>query len=346
MAQAPWEHSLEEWMLNAGADLIREPDALPVTMTLEKGPKAKCYITSPKIAWFDYAADELRGQFFLSFALKTLAHLADGLGLGQNIIVGNFPISTNVWSNDQSASIFKACQSECHKNTERFIFVRNLLFYQHEQLITNLQSIGFVLLPARVIYEFDLRQGMKSKPSHLMRDLSALKKSTLQVNYLEHIDDQIANHFQHLYDLIYIQKHSAYNAKYTPAFFKDMINSKWMKALSLQNETGEIIAFALLHQIGDTLTVPALGYIENESGPGTYRLLFASLYKHTVDHQLMLNYSSGAGDFKRKRGAQSRLEYTAVKAPNSFLNWKARLMQWVAGKTKHMSEQDLIQRGA
>ncbi len=346
MAQAPWEHSLQEWMLNAGADLVSESDALPITMTHQHGPAANCYITSPKIAWFDYAADEVRDQKVLSLVLKALSRLAHWVGLGQNIIIGNFPISTNVWSNAQNALIVKACQSHTQKDTGRFIFVRNLLAYQHEQLITELQSMGFVVLPARVIYEFDLRQGMNSKPSHLMRDLSALKKSTLQVTHWAHIDDELSSRFQHLYDLIYIQKHSVYNAMYTPAFFKEMVNSQWMTALSLKNEGGEIVAFALLHQIGDTLTVPALGYVENEHGPGIYRLLFASIFKHTLDNGLMLNYSSGAGDFKRKRGAQSRLEYTAVKAPHSFLNWKVRLMRWLAGKTKHMNEQDLIRRGA
>ncbi len=346
MTQAPCVRSLQVWMLNAGADLLTEADALPITVTRQQGPKANCYITSPKIAWFDYAADEVRDQFFLKIALKTLSHLANWTGLDQNIIVGNFPISTNVWSSAQNSLIFKACQTQCQRSTNRFIFVRNLLSYQHEQLITELNSMGFVVLPARVIYEFDLRQGMKNKPSHLMRDLGALKKSTLQVTHLQHIDDQIASHFQHLYDLIYIQKHSAYNAKYTPAFFKDMINSNRMKALSLQNERGEIVAFALLHQTADTLTVPALGYVENASGVGIYRLLFASIFKHTLENQLMLNYSSGAGDFKRKRGAQGRLEYTAVKAPHSFMNWKTRLVQWIAKKTKHMNEQDLIRRGA
>ena len=343
---APWAHSLQEWMVNAGAELHWESGALPITVTHKQKPFASCYITSPKIAWFDYAADELQGHFFLKALLKIFSHLANSIGMSDNAIVGNFPISTNVWRTVDDAALFQTCQSFKHQHLSSFIFVRNLLMYKHQQLILDLKKIGFVTLPARVVYEFDLRMGMKVKPSHLTRDLSALKKSKLKVSSMDLIDDLQAERLQSLYELIYIKKHSVYNANYTPAFFKDMINTKWMSCLNLINEEGEIVAFALLHQIGDTLTVPALGYFESETKAGIYRLLFASIYQYTLEHQLLLNYSSGAGDFKRKRGAQSRLEYTAVKAPASFLNWKSRLLGWIGQKTEHLTHDDLIRLGA
>ncbi len=346
MNEPQWGHSLQEWMVNAGAELHYEQSALPLTITKEEGPKANCYITSPKIAWFDYAAEEVKGHFLLKKGLQLLSHFANLMGLNSNIIVGNFPVSTNVWPVEENKKILDKCRLEAQSQSQRFVFVRNLLIHQHAQLIEELISLGFALLPARVIYEFDLRQGMKSKPSHLMRDIGALKKSQLLVELVTVVDEKEATWLQHLYDLIYIQKHSVFNANYTPTFFRDMINSAYMSSLCLKNEQGETVAFALLHQIDDTLTVPALGYIESESGPGIYRLLFAAIFNYTLEHQLMLNYSSGAGDFKRKRGAVGRLEYTAVKTPSSFLNWKARLMHWVSKRTKHLSEQDLIQRGA
>ena len=346
MNPAPWGHSLTEWMLSAGAELHWEQGALPVTVTSEQKPLAACYITSPKIAWFDYAADELQGSFILKMSLKAFSHLANWIGMSKNAIVGNFPISTNVWESVKDPAICEASRSLILKKLKRYLFVRNLLSHQHGSLLTELQSMGFVALPARVIYEFDLRMGAQSKPSHLARDLSALKKSLLKVSSLDTIDDLQAERMQALYELIYIKKHSAFNANYTPAFFKDMINSKWMSCLSLMSEEGEMVAFALLHQVGDTLTVPALGYWESPTGPGIYRLLFASIYNYTLERQLLLNYSSGAGDFKRKRGARGRLEYTAVKAPSSFLDWKSRLLSWIGKKTEHLTEDDLIRWGA
>jgi hypothetical protein len=346
MAEPQWGHSLQDWMQNAGADLLYENSTLPLTLTKASGPRASCYITSPKIAWFDYAIQEVSGQFLLKISLQLLAKFASWMGLNDNTIVGNFPVSTNVWLLEQYSHILETCKLKAQSQEQRFVFVRNLLLHQHGTLIQELKSIGFVLLPARVIYEFDLRQGLQKKPSHLMRDLSALKKSSFKALQVKHIDEKEAAWLQHLYDLIYIQKHSVFNARYTSIFFLEMINSNQMSSLCLKDEHDQTIAFALLYQIGNTLTVPALGYLENDKGPGIYRLLFAAIFNYTLEKGLLLNYSSGAGDFKRKRGAQDRLEYTAVKAPPSFLNWKSKLLGFASKKAEQITSSDLIQRGA
>ena len=346
MKEPQWGHSLQDWMVNAGADLLYEKSTLPLTTTKEVGPQANCYITSPKIAWFDYAAQEVGDQLLLKIALLLLSKFANWIGFNNNTCVGNFPVSTNVWPPQHQHLLLEHCNQQTKVSLSRFIFVRNLLSHQHTQLIEGLKDMGFDLLPARVIYEFDLREGMQSKPSHLMRDLSALKKSTLKIHHIKRIEHNDAKRLESLYDLIYIQKHSVFNAKYTSIFFMEMINSGLMTCLSLKDEREQIIAFALLYQVGDTLTVPALGYVENEKGPGIYRLLFASIFNYTLEHRLLLNYSSGAGDFKRKRGAQSRLEYTAVKAPPSFSDWKAKLVRFAAKTAEHITANDLIQRGA
>lgn len=346
MDEPQWDHSLQDWMLNAGAELLHKPYSLPITITKEHGPKANCYITSPKVAWFDYAAQETKGRFFIKSVLLLLSCFAHWMGLNKNIIIGNFPVSTNIWHEEQELLIVEKCKEYGQLGVQHFLFVRNLLSHHHAALMEQIKGLGFVLLPARVVYEFDLRNGLKSKPSHLMRDLSAFKKSTLKVELLQTIDQNIANRLQYLYELIYIRKHSVFNANYTPVFFSEMINSTWMQCLTLTNASQEIVAFALLYKTGETLTVPALGYLETDSAPGLYRLLFAAIFNHTLEHRLLLNYSSGAGDFKRKRGGQGRLEYTAVKAPPSFLNWKAKLLCWIGMKTHRLTKDDLIQWGA
>jgi hypothetical protein len=46
--------------------------------------------------------------------------------------------------------------------------------------------------------------------------------------------------------------------------------------------------------------------------PGFYRLLVAMLLKRVAEEGTLLNYSSGAGDFKRRRGGEGCLEFNAV----------------------------------
>jgi hypothetical protein len=149
-----------------------------------------------------------------------------------------------------------------------------------------------------------------------------------------------------LYQHIYIHKHSQLNPQYTAQFFSDMVNSHIMPCLQLRSPQGSIEAFALLHKVGDTLTVPALGYSPFSNIKGLYRLLFASLHEYAQAHQLLLNYSSGAGDFKRKRGGAAHLEYTLLRAPLKHYLGQAQWLRWVQEKTNQIAASDLIAMGA
>jgi hypothetical protein len=93
----------------------------------------------------------------------------------------------------------------------------------------------------------------------------------------------------------------------------------------------QIIAFALLYQVGDTLTVPALGYVKIKKAPV---FTGCSLHPFSICALQSTDFCSITAQeletSERKRGAQSRLEYTAVKAPPSFSDWKAELVRFAA----------------
>jgi hypothetical protein len=116
--------------------------------------------------------------------------------------------------------------------------------------------------------------------------------------------------------------------------------------MTLNDSHGNILAFALLYPMGQTLSVPALGYEGQSSTVGLYRMLFASIWQYTQDSGMTLNYSSGAGDFKRKRGGLPELEYTLIAPPRSLLNYKSHLLQWLQYSTLQVTAQNLINHGA
>ena len=126
----------------------------------------------------------------------------------------------------------------------------------------------------------------------------------------------------------------------------DMLSSKVMTALVLQDADGEIVAFAMLYAVGYTLTVPALGYNVQSAITGLYRLLFAAITFHTQENRMLLNYSSGAGDFKRKRGGIPRLEYTLLKAPQKWHSAKSSILSVLQRHGQGIRENDLIAWGA
>ena len=343
--QHQWpRESLDIWMQNACADLDWHGDLpIPITRAHHIRLPDTSYITSLRSGWFDYAAQELKDQKLHAAGIRVAGQFARLLGLDQLVLVGNFPVSTNIWPDSAHAALIQACADTVRTHAKQFVAVRNLQSDAHAALIHALRAMGFHAFPARLVYEFDLRQGLAYKPSHLMRDRSVLAKSNLETHISNEISNAQASRLRELYQEIYIKKHSALNAQYTTQFFSDVVHAQVMQVLSLTNKAGEIVAFAMLYQQEDTLTVPALGYDTQAGIEGLYRLLFAAIHHYAQTHKLLLNYSSGAGDFKRKRGGVPRMEYTLLRAPNA---WQRRVLSWLERQSASLQTHHLIQLGA
>lgn len=338
---------LERWMRNACAELQWLGDtSLAVTVSHTPRTLNTSYLTSLRSGWFDYAADELQDKWWAAWGIRLLGTCAKWLGIDRLVLVGNWPVSTQVWDANSGAELTSACATMMSQRPDCYVGVRNLQPHKHGEFMAKLSVMGFVALPARVVYEFDLRESLVRKPSHLLRDHSARKRSGLKMSVIDHATPETARRMASLYTRIYLDKHSRLNAHYTPNFFEDMLNGQVMRALVLTHSNGSTMAFAMLYQVGNTLTVPALGYANDAEIDGLYRLLFSAIYEYTQTHALHLNYSSGAGDFKRKRGGVPQLEYTMLCAPRNSPGWRAPILRWVEKRTQHIDADALIALGA
>ena len=345
---AAWPQTpIHMWMHNACAQMLWLGDsALPVTASAYPRAPNTTYITSLRSGWFDYAAQESSEHRFISAALRLAGNFAKWMGLDRAVLVGNAPISTNIWTPQQIAEIPAWCASISQTYRSCFVAVRNVQPSKHRRLIQQLQLQGFVGIPARVVYEFDFRAPSTKKHAHLQRDKSALMRSGLQVNVLDCITSVQSERLCHLYQAIYLEKHSPLNAQYTPQFFHEMVTSNVMSCLALENADKTIVAFALLYTVDDTLTVPALGYDTATPIAGLYRLLFAAISQYAEKNTFLLNYSSGAGDFKRKRGGVPHMEYTLIRAPIYGYVFKNAWLAMIQRFTHRMQVDDLIALGA
>ena len=348
MTMAHWpRESLSIWMHNANAEIQwLGAQQIAVTQTNAQRSTDATYLTSLRSGWFDYAAEELGSNRFASLGVRILGRVAQFAGLDRLVLLDNLPISTNEHLACNTVEIAQLSQVLSELHPDHFIGVRNVLPHKNADLMRELKQQGFVSLPARVIYEFDLRQEPSKKPSHLMRDFSALKKSSFESCVLNEISNLQANQLRQLYQSIYIEKHSALNPQYSSQFFSDMLQSQVMRCLLLRDYNQDVRAFAMLYQVGDTLTVPALGYDRALENIGLYRMLFASIYQYALNSKLLLNYSSGAGDFKRKRGATPHLEYTLLRAPLRYRLWQKKWLRWIETQTATLGASDLIALGA
>ena len=339
---------LQRWVLNGGAELAWVDTggcSLAVTRIAPPLMAEQTYITALRMGWFDYAAHELGPTTPAGRAMRGAGAVAGWLGLDRAVLVGNEPVSTNNRSARQQAALAAVCAAEADAYRDRNVGVRNLTPEFHAPLMERLAAQGFVMLPARVVYVYDARREPLRATSHLKRDRALLRRSGLEPQILDVLTPGEALHIRQLYDSVYLDRHCRLNAQYTAAFFRETVESGAMRCLVLRDRDGEIRAFALLQQAGDVLTAPAVGYDTARPEAGYYRQLVAALLGHVERERLLLNYSAGAGDFKRKRGGVPMMDYTALRAP-ATARLRPRLYAVIARTVAGLGVDDLIARGA
>ena len=339
--------NLIDWVSNASAKIgWYGTTSLPVSVAVVPRHKNASYIFSPRSAWFDYLAHECRRKPLSALAIQFLGKIVSFLGIDKTAFIGNYPISTSIWTESQMEEIPSIATTIMTSQPKHFIGIRNILPHRHAKLIKQLAHLDFKAIPSRVIYEFDLRSGLTQTPSHLKRDLSLLKKLNLTIKIATALTQQEIIRVHQLYQQIYLEKHSLLNPQYTLQFFDQVVNQRIMTCLMIGNSSNSIVSFALICTSGETISIPALGYDSEYELEGSYRVLFAAIYTHAKNAQALLNYSSGAGDFKRKRGGIPYLEYTYLKCPKEKYGLKRRLIHFAAKLTSQIDVQDLIKQGA
>ena len=100
---------LTDWIQNACASLSWEGSIrIPFTTADPIREKNTSYLFSPRSAWFEYLAHECRHQAFIANLIKAVGKLAYFIGIDRTIFVGNYPISTSIWTAEQESEIGRA----------------------------------------------------------------------------------------------------------------------------------------------------------------------------------------------------------------------------------------------
>jgi hypothetical protein len=176
------------------------------------------------------------------------------------------------------------------------------------------RQAGYQLFPSRKIYFFEGKEARFLARSSVKQDLAALQKLR---NYeqVEHHDFCVEDvpRIVRLYEMLYLEKHSRLNPMYTPLFIQKALERKILEFRGLRHSSGRIDAVFACFRRGGVLATPFVGY-DTALGhePGLYRLLVAMLLKRVAEEGMLLNYSSGAGEFKRRRGGEGCIELNAV----------------------------------
>lgn len=281
---------------------------------------------------------------------RLCARLSWGLGPWRGAVqVGSWPFSTSLRETLSDADVVAVLDSVIDCYPDRPIALRHVFDDSSPVLLEKLAQRGFQRLPARVVYTLDASQAIKPKASHLKRDLALLARSDLTIVPDAEFTLQDLEHALRLYQMIYRHRHSLRNPDYSIDFLQWARRRGLIELLGLRSAAGQICAFAARHNQGTTTSVPMLGYdLEADRRDGLYRQLVALLVREAGVRRQTFDFSSGAGDFKRKRGFEPRLELTMLRAPSRWpQRWPGRLaLRLACAGTSFLDLNRLIAAGA
>ena len=288
---------------------------LPVTIT--KSQPGNAYVISSFTHYVSYALDELRElknpplEVALRWVLIGLGKLLKFGRADDAVLVDNALVSTNLHPHLSLAELRAATGALTKAYPDCAIGMRSV-HGRDSRLPEYFRELGYKLIPARSVSfvptadaEFKRKRDVRQDAT-LLRESGYLVRSVLQPSVAE------LERMCELYRLLYIQKYSRHNPRFTPAFLEMAARTGMLefRALERGGRVDGVIGFFVR---AGYLTVPILGYdtrLPKETG--LYRMLSSMISAEAHARGVDLHASSGVAAFKRSRGGEPGLEYTAI----------------------------------
>ena len=282
------------------------------------------YVISSRSAWIDYPTEELirrinpRLQRLVKIACHCVFSPASLLlhfcGFDKAVTVANRLVSTNLYPDWRLTDIECMTAELTTRYAKNPLLIRNICPDVTPELASHLQQAGWQLIPARMVYLCDPQLKSVWKHNHVKKDAKQLNNGEFEVIGPDQICSTDLPRLRVLYRQLFIAKHSQLNPDFTPEFFDLCLESGFLELYGLRLH-GELVGVLGLYEHPEShwLTTPLIGYDTNVAQEnGIYRCLMAMLLQEAKNRNLRLHYSSGASKFKRARGGEPSLEYTAV----------------------------------
>lgn len=283
------------------------------------GPTAatNSYVAGARSAWLDYALDEALGtRGVAAWSARPVRALA-----GQTMAAAGFSrcawfdnplFSTQLPTPGLAAAVPELDAWARTAAPGRLRLWRNVCRDVDAALADALVQQGWQLLPARRIYLCDPSEPSLWKRSHVRRDHKLLKDADARWVAHDDLREEDLPALRRCFQMVFLEKHSRWNPDFTAQFFERQRRQGPLELVALR-WNGALVGVLGLYAQGGWLTTPLIGYdTDAPSSLGLYRRLMARLLLEARERGLRLHYSSGAGEFKRNRGGEPALEYTAA----------------------------------
>ncbi|WP_345817745.1 GNAT family N-acetyltransferase (plasmid) [Paraburkholderia sp. PREW-6R] len=292
---------------------------LPFPATINNTGSENAWVCSPLTTYSRYAVDETRRLIPRPLAwplcgfIRAVDRRLRDVGLDHAVSVNNWLLSTNLYPSAEDLDFSAMREALKSRWPHHAIWFRSLNYVQHADWLHALEHAGFELIPTRQVYLFHDIDRCAANHQNLRRDLKLLDTTPLHRVAGHTFTDLDFAESERLYGLLYLDKYSRLNPQYTAAFVKAWQHSGLLDLTGFRDDTGRLRAVIGLFAQGRLVSAPFVGY--DTSAPaseGLYRLLMAHVLSATRERTGMLNLSAGAAHFKRLRGGEPAIEYSAV----------------------------------
>ncbi|MEO1220753.1 MAG: GNAT family N-acetyltransferase [Pseudomonadota bacterium] len=289
---------------------------LPVTVN--DGAIGASYVSEPYSAYILYARREIELvgaglEKWLFLPLIGIAALLLRLARINRIVhLDNWLLSTNLhgdWEGEDLADIRRLILD---RFPDHILAIRSLDPWSSPRLLDCAVEDGWDLMPSRQIWVTS-DMNAQWKPRHsVAEDRRVLRKSGLQVETLTAITREDAERIEELYAMLYLEKYSQLNPAFSADWIMETCRLGVIQYCCARDNKGVIQAISGTLQRGDVITAPVVGYDTTKpQSLGLYRIASLLFSEEAHEQGLRLNGSAGAASFKRYRGAQPEIEYSA-----------------------------------
>jgi hypothetical protein len=286
-------------------------------LTVNEGEYDNSYVCSPFTHYISYAIEELRYlnnpalEKIIAFFLSGLGIIFKALEFNKTVHVNNWLLSTNLYPNWTTEDTETLTQRLIQRFPKHSIVFRSLNEHTEQKKLNTFQEANYKLLVSRQVYFVDGKTNTFMKKRDFKNDNALARKSKFEFTR-EIISSDIPRIIE-LYNALYLSKYSFYNPQFTSDFVQLCLDNSLLTIQGLRNAQGKLDGVIGYFERNGMMTTPLVGYNpHNLQEDGLYRLITLQALRDAKEKELLFNMSSGAGHFKRMRGAFPALEYSVV----------------------------------
>ncbi len=281
--------------------------------------RGSCWLTSLATTYGQAARDETSREIHVAQAVlfHGLSHATEALlrlARADSVVFANHLLfSTSLygdWTGDDLEAVLDALRKAF---PERAIVWRSLNLEDNAKLVERMTQLGGRRLLSRIVWRLPDARADWAPRRDARDDRKLLHAHGLRLEDARGLSDDALERVLAFYNDLYRGKYSTTNPAYSAALLLAALESGVLKMQLIRRQDGGLEGFTTEHVYQGTLINPLLGYDRSlPQARGLYRIAMAASAERAMEEGLSLNFSAGAGAFKRNRGARPALEFSMV----------------------------------